>query len=213
MWSLTNLFLADIGRVGHREARGILMRDSSAGAEACRYGGTTAVHVTISRRVLFLVGVTLCVVCAPVSRAQIAAGEAFPDLKAAALSGGDLPDTSGKVVLVDFWASWCAPCKASFPAFARLDQAYRSQGLVIVAVSVDESEQAYAKFVKKWQPPFSALLDREQNLVKAVKVPTMPTSYLLGRDGRVRFVHSGFHGAETEALLREHVEAVLKEKS
>jgi hypothetical protein len=67
--------------------------------------------------------------------------------------------------------------------------------------------------VKKWQPPFVALLDQEQKLVRAVKVPTMPTSYLLGRDGRVRFVHSGFHGSATEDELRRNIETVLGEKN
>jgi thiol-disulfide isomerase/thioredoxin len=180
-------------------------------------GALAAPHCAPARNLrarIVLFGAALFGGClAPVLSAQIATGDAFPDLHAVALAGGNLPDTTGKVVLVDFWASWCAPCKASFPAFTRLHEAYAPRGLTIIAVSVDESEPAFSKFVKKWQPTFPALLDREQKLVKTVKVPTMPTSYLLGRDGRVRFVHSGFHGAETEALLREHIETVLKEKS
>lgn len=149
----------------------------------------------------------------PTARAQLSPGDAFPSLAAAGLTGGTLPATEGKVVLVDFWASWCAPCKASFPAFAKIQSEYGAKGLVIVAISVDEKQPAFAAFVKKWQPPFAALLDHEQKLVQAVKVPTMPTSYLLGRDGRVRFVHTGFHGSATEAELRQHIETVLAEKS
>ena len=145
--------------------------------------------------------------------AQVAAGDAFPSLAEADLTGGAVPDTTGRVVLVDFWASWCAPCRSSFPAFARLNTDYSARGLVIVAVSIDEQPAAYSAFVKKWQPPFAALLDREQKLVKSVKVPTMPTSYLLGRDGRVRFVHTGFHGSATEEELRRHIDAVLAEKT
>jgi len=148
-----------------------------------------------------------------VARAELAPGDAFPPLNAASLTGGVLPATDGRVVLVDFWASWCAPCKASFPAFARLNADYAARGLVIVAVSVDEKPAAYAAFVKKLQPPFAALLDSEQKLVRTVKVPTMPTSYLLGRDGRVRFVHQGFHGEATENELRKNIESLLAEKS
>ena len=156
--------------------------------------------------------VALAVTGIPRARAEIKVGDLFPDLRSVSLDGGVVPDTKGRVTLVDFWASWCAPCKASFPAFARLNTAYANRGLVIVAVSVDEAKPAYQAFVKRWHPPFPALLDEGQKLVTAVKVPTMPTSYLIGRDGRVRFVHSGFHGSETEELLRRHIDAVLGEQ-
>jgi thiol-disulfide isomerase/thioredoxin len=115
------------------------------------------------------------------------------------------------VVLVDFWASWCAPCKASFPAFSRLHADYASRGLLIVAVSVDEKPAAYSAFVKKLSPPFFVMRDESQKLVRAVKVPTMPTSYLIDRSGRVRFVHTGFHGEATENELRRNIEAMLNE--
>ncbi len=162
-------------------------------------------------KILFLIALTS--LSSVAVHAQLSPGELFPSLTGAALTGGAVPATEGKVVLVDFWASWCAPCKASFPAFAKIHADYAAKGLVIVAVSVDEKEPAYVAFVKKWQPPFAALLDQEQKLVQAVKVPTMPTSYLLGRDGRVRFVHTGFHGSATEAEIRKHIETVLADKT
>lgn len=146
------------------------------------------------------------------ARATVVAGDAFPALGEAALSGGAVPDTTGSVVLVDFWASWCAPCKASFPAFARLHADYAARGLVIVAVSVDEKPAAYTRFVEQQRPPFATLLDERQRLVQAVQVPAMPTSYLIGRDGRVRSVHQGFHGAASERTLRAEIDALLSEK-
>jgi thiol-disulfide isomerase/thioredoxin len=117
------------------------------------------------------------------------------------------------VVLVDFWASWCGPCKASFPALAQLQRDFAARGLLIAAVSVDEKPAAASAFVKKLAPNFPTLHDRSQTLVKQVGVPTMPTSYLLGRDGRVRFVHQGFHGETTERELRRQIETLLAEKS
>ena len=145
-------------------------------------------------------------------QAELQVGDEFPSLAAAGLTGGDLPATGGKVVVVDFWASWCAPCKASFPMFAKLHQEFGSRGLVIVAVGVDEKPAAYAAFVQKLNPPFVTLHDQAQRLVAAVKVPAMPTSYLLGRNGRVRFVHQGFHGRETELEMRRQIEILLSEK-
>jgi len=144
---------------------------------------------------------------------QVHAGDMFPELNQANLAKHDLPETAGRVVLVDFWASWCGPCKVSFPALARLHSEFGGRGLVVVGVSVDEKEAAYSAFVKKMQPPFAVVRDQEQKLVRAVKVPTMPTSYLIGRNGRVRFVHSGFHGSASEDELRRNIEALLAEKN
>jgi thiol-disulfide isomerase/thioredoxin len=146
------------------------------------------------------------------ARAQVKAGDAFPALATAGLTNGTLPATMGQVVLVDFWASWCAPCKASFPSFAKLQADYAPRGLVIVAVSVDEKVPDYEAFIRKLAPPFATLLDQGHVLVAQVKVPTMPTSYLLGRDGRVRFVHVGFHGSDTDHELRKEIETLLSEK-
>lgn len=149
-----------------------------------------------------------------VARAEIKVGDLFPDLMVpgmATLGGAELPKTTGTVVLVDFWASWCAPCKASFPAMGKLHAEFGQKGLAVVAVSVDEKAANASQFVKKLAPPFVTLHDREQTLVKRVVVPTMPTSYLIGRDGRVRFVHTGYHGAASDKELRTEIETLLNE--
>lgn len=145
--------------------------------------------------------------------AQVKPGDLFPRLDPAVLTGGPVPDTSGKVVFVDFWASWCAPCKASFPAYSQLNAAYAGRGLVIVAVSVDDSPGAYAAFVARMQPSFATVEDAQHKLVGAVQVPTMPSCYLIDRTGRVRFVHAGFHGGETDKDLRGEIESLLGERA
>jgi len=142
-------------------------------------------------------------------RAEVRVGDVFPSLSDAGLAGGELPVTTGKVLLVDFWASWCAPCKASFPALARLHQDFSPRGLVLVAVSVDEKPAAYASFVRKFNPPFAALHDQAHKLVNAVDVPAMPTTFLIDRHGRVRFVQVGFHGQDTELEMRRQIEALI----
>jgi len=159
-------------------------------------------EIVLATVVLFLGG--------GLARAEVKAGDIFPVLGATGLEGA-VPETRGKVVLVDFWASWCAPCKASFPIYAKIDADYRARGLVVFAVSVDEKDSAYQSFVKKLAPPFAVARDGGQKLVREVSVPTMPTSYLIDRTGRVRFVHPGFHGAETEAEVRKEIATLLAE--
>lgn len=151
---------------------------------------------------------------ATAARAEVKVGDAFPPLDPArltVLAGGGLPATSGQVVLVDFWASWCTPCKASFPMLAKLHQDFAARGLVVVAVGIDEKPAAATAFVKKLAPVFPTVHDRTQQLVQQVVVPAMPTSYLLGRDGRVRFLHQGFHGDRTENELRQQITTLLAE--
>lgn len=136
-------------------------------------------------------------------RAELAIGDKLPP------SGRPAP--TGRIVLVDFWASWCAPCRESFPAYAQLHADYGARGLAIVAISVDESAAAYAAFLKRLAPPFATWRDRDHQLVRQIGVPAMPTCYLLGPDGRVRFVHHGFHGTETDRALRREIETLLAE--
>lgn len=150
-----------------------------------------------------------------VARAQIKTGDVFPAPAAHGvvnLAGGDLPATQGRIVLVDFWASWCAPCKASFPMMARLQKDYAARGFTVIAVGIDEKPVLATAFWKKMAPPFPTLHDPAQTLVQKVVPPTMPTSYLVDREGRVRFIHNGFHGDATERELRKQIDTLLAEK-
>ncbi len=143
--------------------------------------------------------------------AAIAPGDELPPLGAFELEGV-VPDLVGQVVLVDVWASWCAPCKASFPAFDALQDAKGDAGLVILAVSVDQKAGAYEAFLKRLKPKFATVRDGQQKLVAALSPPAMPTSYLFGRDGKLRSIHRGFHGDRTVETLEREIAALLEEK-
>lgn len=136
-------------------------------------------------------------------------GDSFPPLAEFQLEG-TLPDVAGKVVLVDFWASWCGPCKKSFPTMAELHTTYSSRGFAVVAISVDEKKAEMQDFIKKAKPPFTALRDAKGKLVEATGVETMPTSILVGADGRVLAIHSGYEGEATRKKYLIEVEAALK---
>jgi thiol-disulfide isomerase/thioredoxin len=168
----------------------------------------------ISRLSVMVRAVGVCLLLAlgltgPSARAEIKPGDLFPAMDPTNLVGGALPATAGKVALVDFCASWCAPCKESFPFYAQLHADYAARGFVIIAVSVDQNPAAFDAFVKKMAPPFPTLRDKGQQLVSEVKVPAMPTCYLIGPDGRVRFVHQGFHGAGTGRDIRQEIDSLF----
>lgn len=138
-------------------------------------------------------------------------GASFPALT----SGGDLegtvPDLAGKVVLVDFWASWCAPCKESFPAMKELHEKYSAQGLVVVAVSIDDDKADMDAFLKKNPMPFTLVRDPQSKLFdKQLGLTGVPVSYILDKQGKVAFTHSGYEGKKTKKLLTEKIESLLK---
>lgn len=164
-----------------------------------------------SRKIRSLITTALLLGAAALpAHARLAAGDAFPSLSEAALEG-TLPATDGRVVLVDFWASWCAPCKASFPALAQLHADYASRGVVILGVSVDDKAADYDAFLKKHAPPFATVRDRTHKLAAAAQVPAMPTTFIIGRDGRIRAIQPGYHGETTEKVLRAALDAALAE--
>jgi cytochrome c biogenesis protein CcmG, thiol:disulfide interchange protein DsbE len=137
-------------------------------------------------------------------------GDHFPDLAGFKLEG-KLPDTTkAKAVLVDFWASWCEPCQASFPVMEDLQRRYGSRGLIVIAVNVDEHGADMQGFLKQHPATFSVVRDTGQKLVERAGIATMPSSFLIDHDGKVRFVHNGYKGPETRKKYEEEIELLLK---
>lgn len=137
-------------------------------------------------------------------------GDPLPDWASFELEG-EVPDLDGKVVMIDVWASWCAPCKASFPAYGDLQEEWRAQGFVILGVSVDRKSKDYERFLKQTPPGFATVRDATQKLAAELSPPAMPTSFIFGRDGKLRKVHKGYRGDKTVELLRSEIEPLLAE--
>jgi thiol-disulfide isomerase/thioredoxin len=166
----------------------------------------------LNRRFLLsaAIGCLLCGAVGISNAGPLKAGDAFPDLGAMHFEGKLPEKLRGKVVLVDFWASWCGPCKGSFPVLEELHKKYGEQGLVVLGVNVDETKELMQEFLAKHPATFAVVRDQKHELVKVVSIATMPTSIILDTEGKVRFVHSGFHGSETQKQYVKEIEGLLK---
>jgi thiol-disulfide isomerase/thioredoxin len=121
----------------------------------------------------------------------------------------DLSPYKGKVVYLDFWASWCSPCLASFPWMARLHKDLEAKGLVIVSVNVDSEHAEAEKFIKAHPVDFEVIYDPQGKLAKGHRVIGMPSSFLFGRDGKLISSHIGFRNKEADQQ-RAAIEAALQ---
>ena len=123
----------------------------------------------------------------------------------------DLSALRGRVVYLDFWASWCGPCRQSFPWMDSMQKAYEAQGLTVLAINVDRDRADADRFLKIFHPEFEIRFDPEGSWAEEFKVSGMPTSVIIDRHGAVRFTHVGFWPAQGDVsaqqirkLLAEH---------
>jgi peroxiredoxin len=137
--------------------------------------------------ILVIVGASALYVISREQRkaAGLVPGAAVPDLRLPSLAGGttDLGDLRGRVVLVNFWATWCPPCVAEMPSLDRLARALGGEGLVVVGVSVDEDETALRAFVARHGLAFPILRDRGAHTAAAWRTAGYPQTFLVARDG------------------------------
>jgi cytochrome c biogenesis protein CcmG/thiol:disulfide interchange protein DsbE len=129
----------------------------------------------------------------------------------ATIPGIDLAQYRGKVVYLDFWASWCGPCQLSFPFMRDLATRFGDRDLVVVAVNLDHDRSRAQGFLNKYHPNFPIAYDPAGASARAFHVADMPTSIVIGRDGRVRYVHRGFLPADEQTYFT-HVSELINER-
>jgi cytochrome c biogenesis protein CcmG/thiol:disulfide interchange protein DsbE len=135
-------------------------------------------------------------------------GRPAPPLRLPLAGGGevDLAALRGKVVLINFWATWCTPCRAEMPAIERAYQAYRGRGFEVLAVDVQEREGEVAAFLKDLGVTFPSAIDRTGEAVLAYRANALPTTFLIDREGIMREVRVG---PFTEDWLDERLRRLL----
>jgi peroxiredoxin len=143
-------------------------------------------------------------------------GNPAPDFSVKALVGGkgtvSLKSLRGKVVLVDFWGTFCEPCKKSFPKLQDLNTKYASSGLQIVGISEDEvdDKDKIPGFADTYGAKFTLGWDEDKSVARAYKPQTMPSSFIIDRKGVVRYAHVGFHDGEEVEVDKEIKELLAK---
>jgi peroxiredoxin len=132
-------------------------------------------------------------------------GSRAPEIELSDLDGKvvKLGDLKGKVVLVDFWASWCAPCREELPVLEALHKKYAADGLVIVGVNADSERDNMTKFLRRTRLSFRVVHDAERKVAGRYGPSKMPSSYLVDRSGLVRYVHAGYKASDADQLESE----------
>lgn len=139
--------------------------------------------------------------------------EAAPAFELPDMLGGKpvaLSDFRGQVVYLDFWASWCGPCRKSFPAMQTLYQQFKNDGLVVIAVNLDDTAELGESFLLDHPVTYRTLYDAQKTLPETYNIDSMPTSLLIDRDGNIRYRHRGFKSQDLKHL-QSKISTLLEE--
>jgi peroxiredoxin len=151
-------------------------------------------------------------VCALASVSLVASADAAPDFTLPSSKGDNvrLAEQRGQVVMLNFWASWCGPCRKEMPLLDAMYQRYSSAGFVLYGVNVEEDNTDAKKLLKELGVTFPVLFDTESKASSLYNVDAMPTTVLIDKKGQVRFVNRGYKAGD-ENKYRDQIRELIKE--
>jgi peroxiredoxin len=135
------------------------------------------------------------------AHAAVKPQQAAPDFTLKRAEGGNLrlAEQRGQVVLINFWASWCGPCRVEMPHLNKLHDKYKAGGFMVLGVNIDDDPRHGAATAARWGLRFPVLLDTEKTVTRTYDLGAMPSTVLVDRDGRIRYLHRGYRdGMELE---------------
>jgi thiol-disulfide isomerase/thioredoxin len=135
-----------------------------------------------------------------------------PDFTLKSSSGKNLKlsEHRGEVVLLNFWASWCGPCRKEMPYLEQIQEKYADYGFTVMGVNVEEDSSKAKKMLKDIPVTFPILFDTGNSASKAYKVSAMPTTVIIDRDGNMRYLHKGYKSGD-EATYKQWVKKLIRE--
>lgn len=147
-----------------------------------------------------------------VASAGVGKGQRAPEFALASLKGSKVALSSlrGKVVLIDFWAQWCEPCKKELPQLDKLAKDYAGKGVVILAVNIDKQRENAERMAKQLGLTLDVLLDPAGSVAATYDLPKMPTSFVVDKKGIVRYVNEGFDGPKDVERFKQELDELLK---
>ncbi|MFZ5504315.1 MAG: TlpA family protein disulfide reductase [Pseudomonadota bacterium] len=157
-------------------------------------------------------GATLALGLPAAVRAGVAPSAPAPDFTLRSLDGPNLrlQEQRGKVVLLNFWATWCGPCREEMPQLNKLFERFRPSGFTLLGVNVDEDSRNAAGIAGQLGVKFPVLLDSDKRVAKLYDLSAMPSTVLIDRDGKVRYLHRGYKSG-VESTYDQQIRALLKE--
>ena len=157
-------------------------------------------HRTCALAVVAGVSLSLCALFSASARA-LDVGQMVPNFSITSDRGMlEYATLKGKLVYIDFWASWCVPCKQSFPWMNEMQARYADRGLHVLAINVDAKTTDAEKFLTQIPAKFQVVFDSVGATPKQFAVKSMPSSYLIDGDGRAVYVHSGFRESDKKSI-------------
>ncbi len=157
-------------------------------------------------------GLALLILSAPVAALEV--GDAAPVFRAPALEGHEalsLSDYRGKVVYLDFWASWCAPCATALPVLDSFRDEFSADEFQVLAINVDSEPANARRFLTRRPVGYPSVTDPDGRLPAQFEIETMPTSFLIDRKGVIRLVHRGFKKSDVDSLRAEIRKLIVRQ--
>ncbi len=154
---------------------------------------------------------TACL-CMPILSHAVAVADVAPDFTLKSLDGKNtrLKEYRGQVVLINFWASWCGPCRQEMPLLEKIDKRYRDAGFTVLGVNVEGKAGPAQEIATKTGVTFPVLVDEGQKVSEMYTVQAMPSSVVIDRDGVIRYVHLGYKPGD-EAKYLEVVKKLISQ--
>jgi len=160
----------------------------------------------------FILGITTLTLLPPLVKA-VSVGNQAPNFSLPSLDDQrkiiSLASSKGKLRYLDFWASWCAPCRLSLPAILELQNELGTDRLEVIAVNIDENPKDAQRFLKRYAPKHSVVMDPKGEVAALYELPGMPTSFIINGTGKVVYRHIGFKEQDID-IIRQHLTTLLE---